>query len=171
MTKIRVLKRRKDHIKQHYHVNSLVSKVNKAIKPYAKKIEFAGSYRRKVDPSKINDIDVVVIPKDKVMIRKNLARIGKIISGGDKQVFAKVDDIQFDVFYADKEDFGSQLMTRTGPAGANIGHRASAKKKGWLLNQYGLFDAKGHRIANTEKGIYEKLGLAYRKPEDRGLPR
>jgi DNA polymerase (family 10) len=44
--------------------------------------------------------------------------------------------------------------------------RELAIKKGWKLNEYGLFDEKGKKIAGrTEEEIYEKLGLEWIPPE------
>ena len=56
-------------------------------------------------------------------------------------------------------------MTYTGPAGYNIGLRTVAKKKGLLLNQYGLFKNKKHIAGKTERSIYTALGKKYKIPE------
>ena len=59
------------------------------------------------------------------------------------------------------------LLSYTGPFGAEIGYRVIARKKGMLLNQYGLFDRKtGKYIAGkTEAEIYKALGKNYKEPE------
>lgn len=166
--KKRIRRLRKDGIKQHYHINVLAKKIKKRLIPLSKKIDLAGSIRRGKTPT---DIDIVLIPKNKERIIRSISKIGKIKSKGSQQVFANVEGTDVDLFFASSKDYGAQLMTRTGPAGSNISHRATAKRKGWKLNQYGLFDRRGQRIASTEKGIYNKLGLHYRKPELRGTPR
>lgn len=65
------------------------------------------------------------------------------------------------------------LFHYTGPTSYNIRTRALAKRKGWKLNQYGLFDAKtGERVRlsariHTEEGLARFLGVTYRPPQNR----
>lgn len=40
-------------------------------------------------------------------------------------------------------------------------------KKGWKLNEYGLFERNKKIAGKTEAEIYDKLGLSYIEPEDR----
>ena len=168
---MKIVKRRRDGKVQSYNfkVERLAWKIEKGLKPLCYKVGMAGSIRRH---KPANDIDIVIIPKDKELIRRYARKIGKVLADGEQQIFLLVQGVRVDFFYAGKDDFGAQMMTRTGPAGANIWHRTTARKKGWILNQYGLFDKKsGKRIAVTEQEIYHKLGLSYRRPELRGSPR
>jgi hypothetical protein len=164
---MRIMKRRRDGVRQHYHVKLLANKIVRRLKPYSSRITIAGSLRRHAPA---NDIDLVVIPKDKDKIRSELSRLGKIEASGDQQVFANIDGTKVDVFYANKDDYGAQLLSRTGPAGSSISNRQLARRKGMLLNQYGLFKGR-RRIATTEPGIYHALGKPFRKPENRGKSR
>lgn len=146
---------------------SLAKELEKELKPYSRRIEVVGSIRRKKIPK---DVDFVITPKDKEKIKQVLQSKGVIKAAGDKQIFSTIKGVETDVFFANENDFGAQLMTRTGPIGSNMSNRALAKSKKMRLNQYGLFDRKtGKKIAGrTEKGIYEALGKTYRKPEERG---
>ncbi len=46
--------------------------------------------------------------------------------------------------------------------------RSLAKRKGYLLSQYGLFDRKtNQRITTNEKKIFKLLGLNWIPPEQR----
>ena len=46
--------------------------------------------------------------------------------------------------------------------------RQKAKELGYKLNQYGLYNKEGEKIAGpTETGIYEALGWEWCEPEDR----
>jgi len=45
--------------------------------------------------------------------------------------------------------------------------RQLAKKKGYKLNEYGLFKGKKRIAAKTEEDVYKKLGLPYIEPEIR----
>lgn len=75
------------------------------------------------------------------------------------------------------------LFHYTGSQAYNVRTRALAKKKGWLLNQYGLFDAsagpgasrrgealrpaRGSAAIRTERDLARYLGVSYREPPDR----
>ena len=76
------------------------------------------------------------------------------------------------------------LFHYIGPRSYNIRTRAYAKKKGWLLNQYGLWKnlleknlleksknklkrVKGTANIKTEKQLTNFLGLTYRLPNNR----
>jgi len=53
----------------------------------------------------------------------------------------------------------------------NIRTRAQAKRLGYLLNHKGLFNRKtGRRISiKNERELFAKLGMTYRKPQDRNI--
>ena len=57
----------------------------------------------------------------------------------------------------------------TGPAKYNILMRMIAKKKGFRLNEYGLYDREsGDYVAgDTERSIFEALGMEYKAPTER----
>jgi len=140
------------------------------LRSFCRKIVIAGSIRRK-DPSP-NDIDIVCIPRDVNAIRYYFKRKG-MVSGGEKQLKAEIDNISIDVWFTDERSWGAALLHRTGPAGAAIWNRQLARQKGYKLNQYGLFNLKTGRqlLTPTEFHIYKALGKPYRRPEDRGKPR
>jgi hypothetical protein len=149
-------------------VKKLARKVQLALKPFSKKIDIAGSIRRKVQEPV--DVDLVVIPRDKKRIREKLSKMGTITASGSTMVEAKIKGVDVDTYFSEPESYGAQLMTRTGPWQGNLGNRTLAKNRGELLNQYGLYNRKtGRRIAGrTEKEIYEALGKHYKEPELRG---
>lgn len=161
----RILKTRIDRIRQHYWI--VANKVKSAISPFSSKVEVAGSLRRKASPS---DVDIVAIPKDYDGLKKALSKHGKITAAGSQRLSADVDGVSVDVFLSKKEEYPSQLLRRTGPAGANIKNSEIARSKGLLLNEHGLFHRKSGKrvVVNSEEDIYKKLGKSFRKPEDRG---
>jgi DNA polymerase (family 10) len=77
-----------------------------------------------------------------------------------------------DVFICLKKELPYMLFHYTGNKKYNIRTRFYAKSKGWLLNQYGLWDRKNkkqlwrHKI-KTEKDLTKILGISYKKPENR----
>lgn len=147
---------------------ALAAKVKDAVQPFSERVEVAGSIRRRATPL---DIDVVVVPKDKERIKQAIKKLGgKVKASGDRQFFADVEGVGVDIFFATEDDFGAQLMTRTGSANYNIGLRKKAREQGRILNQYGLFDKKtGRRLAGkTEASIYKALGRPrVRPPQER----
>lgn len=78
-----------------------------------------------------------------------------------------------DLFLAARRERPFALFHYTGPASYNIRTRARAKRRGWRLNQYGLFHAaSGRRVAaaagvRTEGALARLLGLHARAPADR----
>jgi DNA polymerase (family 10) len=146
------------------HVLKVSNKVVKWLKPLCKRIEIAGSIRRK-EPRPV-DIDLVIIPKNKEKIIDLLKTKGKFLQGGDKRASFKIDKVKTELYFTTPESWGATLLSYTGPSGSAIGLRILARKKGFLLNQYGLFNRKTKKliVGKTEKEIYEKLGKKYKPP-------
>lgn len=139
--------------------------------PEVKEAAAAGSFRRK-KPS-VRDLDIVVLtakPENalkkfvKMKFVKNILGIGK-----EKATIITKQGVQVDVRVFTDEEFGAGLLYFTGDKQHNIWLRKIAIKKGWKLNEYGLFENKtGRRIAGkTEEEIYKKLGVRMPKPEER----
>ena len=144
-------------------VINLSKKLYKSLKPFSEKIKIVGSIRRK-NPEPV-DVDIVLIPKDKQKIINYLNTQGKYLRGGEKMITFKIQGIRAEIYYADSKNWGAMLMAYTGLFGSNIGLRTLAKRKGFLLNQYGLFSCNGEYIAGkTEKSIYKALGKKYKVP-------
>ena len=82
-------------------------------------------------------------------------------------VCTKID--QLNIFVTTNESYGACLYQCTGPALYNIHKRQLAKKKGFKLNEYGLFNREtNEQIAgNTELSIFEALGWSYKEPTKR----
>ncbi len=135
------------------------------LKPYCRKIEIAGSIRRK--EKEPVDIDIVLIPKDKNKIEEIMGKKGKLLQGGEKKARFRIEGVNVELYYTNEEEWGATLLAYSSEAGAGIGLRVVARKKGFKLNQYGLF-RNGKKIAGrTEKEIYSALGRPYKKPENR----
>jgi DNA polymerase (family 10) len=76
--------------------------------------------------------------------------------------------IDADLRVVPEKSFGAAAQYFTGNKDHNIELRRIAIKKGWKLNEYGLFDKNNRQIAGrTEKEIYKKLGLDWMPPEMR----
>jgi len=146
-------------------VIKLANNLIKNLKPYSKRIQIAGSIRRK-DSNPI-DIDIVLIPKDKEKLETYLRKKGKYMQGGEKESTFKIKGIKVELYYSTTEEFGATLLAYSSKTGSSIGLRVVAKKLGFKLSQHGLFK-KNRRVAGkTEYSIYKALGRPYKEPEKR----
>jgi DNA polymerase (family 10) len=80
---------------------------------------------------------------------------------------------RLDLFAATRAEEPFALYHLTGSRRYNVRIRAHAKRRGWRLNQYGLYHAaSGRRVAGsaairTEKDLAAFLGVTHRAPSDR----
>jgi len=136
------------------------------LKPFCKRIEIVGSIRRK-EKNPV-DIDIVLIPKNRERLEDFLKKKGKFIQGGEKKSRWRIEGVNVELYYTTTESFGATLLAYSSKFGAGIGLRLVAKRKGYKLNQYGLFDRRGKQIAGkTETEIYHALGREWKIPENR----
>lgn len=164
--KRRVLKKGKMVItKKGSFVLRLADNLVKSLKPFCKKIQVAGSIRRK-EQNPI-DIDIVLIPKSKEKLEDFMKKKGEYIQGGEHESTWKIKKVKVELYYALSEEWGATLLAYSSKTGSSIGLRMVAKRKGMKLNNHGLFK-KGKRIAGkTEQEIYKALERPWKKPEDR----
>jgi DNA polymerase (family 10) len=86
----------------------------------------------------------------------------------------KAQNYRTDLFIATAAEKPYALYHFTGSREYNVRTRAHAKRSGWLLNQYGLFDAatgrrvRGAAAIRTERDLARFLGVTYRPPRARG---
>lgn len=164
----RVQKKGKVHVtKGGEEVIAHAQEMVRQIRPYAKRVEIAGSIRRKKENPV--DVDIVVIPRDKEKIRQKIVgQATKVYGSGGEKVSARVHGVKTEVVFAKPENWGAQLLYATGSGGHNIGLRQIAKKKGLLLNQNGVFRGSRLIAGRTERGIYRALGRPrFKQPEER----
>ena len=147
----------------------IADNVVKVLEPYCEHIEVAGSIRRQ--KPFVNDIDLVLIARDRWGLDGVLQRMGKYKMSGLKITRIEMDTISLDIYFATPETFATLLLIRTGSTENNIRLAAAAKRRGWHLkaNGDGLFNEKGERLAgDSEESIFEALGLPRQEPEERG---
>ncbi|MFQ5909621.1 MAG: DNA polymerase/3'-5' exonuclease PolX, partial [Thermoplasmata archaeon] len=141
-----------------------------------RKTSVAGSARRMRET--LGDLDILVATDkpEKVMVAfAGLPEVREVIASGPTKTTAIVETrhlrIQADIRVVKTHSFGSALQYFTGSKDHNIHLRRIAQKKGWKLNEYGLFEGETQIAGETEEGIYETLGMDYVPPElreDRG---
>lgn len=81
--------------------------------------------------------------------------------------------VKCDIFLSNSKDYIFALLFAVGSGKFNIRMRALAKKKGYLLNNHGLFKKNNNQLEKlpikTEKQIFEALNMTYKKPSQRIL--
>ncbi|MEM0201169.1 MAG: DNA polymerase/3'-5' exonuclease PolX [Candidatus Micrarchaeaceae archaeon] len=134
------------------------------------KVILAGSTRRMKET--VGDLDILVISnkaKNVMDFVITLPEVENIIANGPTKttVWLKI-GISCDIRVLEKESFGAAQQYFIGSKDHNVKIRQIAIKKGYKLNEYGLYDLKGKIISSEdEKDIYEKLGMQYPEPEMR----
>lgn len=174
----------------HNAIAEIEDKIKKLETPDMKFI-FVGSYRRKADFSR--DIDVMLVSNRLDAIDVAINAISKIYKtfvyskGQDKVSFViqlnqseannrdKNKCYKMDIFRVVPENYIPMLLYSTGSKGHNIYMRGRAKKKGYLLNQNGLYRVsagdklENERIEglNTEEDYFKILNIPYKEPPNR----
>jgi DNA polymerase/3'-5' exonuclease PolX len=125
--------------------------------------------KNNIDKSKKNYLNIFVkMLKNKKIIIESLTDdnvktkymgIGKLSNNNYYRIDIRL--IQYQSFYP-------AILYFTGSREMNRKMRYVADSKGWLLNEYGLFDENNNMISvNSEKDIFELLQMEYVKPTDR----
>jgi len=128
-------------------------------------VGMAGSLRR--GKSTVGDLDLLSTDRRVIDAIKGCPGVAQVLESGPKRTSVKLDDgVQVDVRLFSKDEYGAALVYFTGSKDHNIALRNLAIGKRWKLNEYGLFDTGGKRLAGrTEEEIYRKLGMEYVPPE------
>ena len=129
-----------------------------------------GSFRRMKET--IGDIDILIStdePEQVIEFFVSMPEIQEIKGKGRTKVFVELrNGIDVDLLVVPEESFGSAAQYFTGNKDHNISLRNLAISMDFHLNEWGLFNKKGRRIAGfDEQGIYERLQLQYIPPEIR----
>ena len=133
------------------------------------KYEIAGSIRRWKET--IKDIDIVASGKHPDTIAKAFTRMPvarEVLERGATKCSILTDEgIQVDLRIVEGNSFGAALQYFTGNKAHNIKLREMASRRGWKINEYGLFrESDDKRIAGKdEEEIYSALGLPFIAPE------
>ena len=141
-----------------------------------KRIVVAGSFRRRKET--VGDLDILIISDNPLPVMEkfcSLPQAKEVIAKGKTKSVIRLyeNNLEVDLRVVAERSFGSALQYFTGNKAHNIKLRQIAIKKGFKLNEYGLFRKKDNKqiAGKDEREIYKKLGLVYVPPElreDRG---
>jgi len=148
-------------------ISTVISKLNKKYQ-----IIPVGSVRR--EEKMHSDIDLLLVI-DHLKNNLNLSCKNFIFVEGknrhQKYIFTiGKTNYLIDIFICVKSELPYMLFHYTGDKHYNIRTRAYAKKKGFLLNQYGLWNISNKKKVlniNSEKDLISFLQISYREPKKR----
>jgi DNA polymerase (family X) len=129
-------------------------------------VTWCGSLRRFAET--IGDVDLVVsaVAADEVMKAVVGHPMAKEVvgSGGTKTSVLTHAGMQVDVRVVTADQYGAALIYFTGSKSHNVALRQRAIDRGWLLNEYGLFDGEDLIASSTEESVYRALDLPFIPP-------
>lgn len=121
----------------------------------------AGSVRRRKET--IGDIDLLAVSEDpeKVMDRfVSLPMVAHVYGKGHTKTNVRLKNgLDADLRVVPKGSYGAAINYFTGSKDHNIALREIAIKKGYKLNEYGLYRGKKQLAGKNEKDIYRLLGM------------
>ena len=131
------------------------------------RVTASGSLRR--GKQTVGDLDLLVTGSGHARIGAHFTRfpkIAEILAHGEDKVSVRLKSgIQVDVRLLEPESYGAALQYFTGSKEHNVLLRDRAKRRGWKLNEYGLFQVNRSIAGRTEEEIYQKLDLPWIPPE------
>ena len=133
------------------------------------RVAVAGSIRRMQET--IGDLDILVTsnkPKEVTNFFVKMPEVAHIYSSGPTKTMVRLKNgMDADIRVVPDNNFEATLQYFTGDKRHNITLRALAEKKGYKLNEYGLWQGKKLVTGRTEEEIYHALGMATPPPEIR----
>jgi len=137
--------------------------------PGVDRVDVAGSFRREKET--VGDIDILLVTTSAEEVSDAIAELSivrEIAVKGEKKIsFDLHNGLRVDVRLVKADQWGAALMYFTGSKEHNIAVRKVAIKKGWKLNEYGLFDGENIVASKEEKDIYDALELRFYEPKER----
>ena len=133
------------------------------------RVEVAGSLRRAQET--IGDLDLLVATSDPASMCRDFAQlpqVAEVIAQGETKTSIRVrSGMQVDLRAVRPESFGAAWQYFTGSQAHNVQLRGRSERLGRLkINEYGVFDEGGRRIAGeTEEEVYAAVGCAWIPPE------
>lgn len=141
--------------------------------PEAQKVDYVGSLRRTKDT--VGDIDIVATsdhPKKIIDQFTKLPFVNQVITQGEtKSTIIHNQGVQVDLEIVPANEYGSLLQHFTGSKEHNVALRTYVQTKNMSVSEHGIKFKNKLNTFETEKGVYEFLGMDYITPElreDRG---
>lgn len=141
--------------------------------PGVERVIVAGSTRRRKET--VGDVDILIVagkPKPIMDYFIGMPEVSRVFAHGATKSAVKVKSgLDVDLRVVPQGSYGAALNYFTGSKNHNVALRTIAIKKGYKLNEYGLWKivrGKWKMVAGRdEKGLYQALGMDYVEPEMR----
>jgi DNA polymerase (family 10) len=145
----------------------LATQLCKHLEASAERVAYAGSLRRMKEI--VHDVDILAASANVDATMQWFLKapfIVEVLAQGPTKASIRIqDDLQVDLRVVEPKSWGAAMHYFTGSKNHNIRMRERAIKKGWKLNEYGLFDSNDVMLAGAdEREIFEKLGLPFIPP-------
>jgi DNA polymerase (family 10) len=150
-------------------VEPIINKIRGCFNKAGIIFEICGSIRRKHQI--VGDIDIVVNRQIDYVVAALDGLEPVIIAQGDSKAEVIINGVYVDLVRSTLDEWGAAVCYLTGGKVFNIRLRGLAKKKGYKLNQHGLFNKSGNKVASmVEEDIFEALHEPYVTPDQRDNP-
>jgi len=155
------------------------------LEPSCHRIEIAGSIRRQ--KSDVGDIELLCIPRyvdgvdqldreigtlvvQRVLGLRLNKRGSRTYGPKNKLMVHLPSGLGVDIFNTDEECWPVSLVVRTGGETTNKRIAMAAIRKGWHLKAYGsgFSTPNGDIVCQSERDVFELVGLPYLEPWERG---
>ena len=143
--------------------------------PGVKRLDPAGSFRRRSET--IGDLDILAICAQSSKVMDRFTAYGEvkdvIAKGETKSSIRLRNGLQVDLRVLDDESYGAALHYFTGSKAHNVAIRERAKEMGLKVSEYGVFRARDEKrlTGASEEEVFRAVGLPFIPPElreDRG---
>ncbi|MEK7565341.1 MAG: DNA polymerase/3'-5' exonuclease PolX [Patescibacteria group bacterium] len=148
---------------------------------YADKVLLCGSARRMQET--IGDADILITSKNAKEVMDlfiKMPEVGRVVAKGETKSVVKLNNgLEVDLRVVAPKSFGAAAQYFTGDKNHNVELRKIAIDKGYKLNEYGLYSAKGGSASGgkgekliagkSEEDIYNALDMDFIPPELRTL--
>lgn len=132
-----------------------------------KDLTVAGSFRRRRDT--VGDIDILVTAKKGADVIDHFVRyneVAEVISSGTTRSTVHLrSGLSVDLRVVPRISYGAALHYFTGSRAHNIAVRTLGVRKGYKINEYGVFRGEKRIAGRTEEEVYKSVGLPYIPPE------
>lgn len=127
----------------------------------------AGSYRRCRET--VGDLDILVCAKDSQPVMQAFIEYDEVADvqsrGTTRSTVVLRSGLQVDLRVVPKKSYGAALHYFTGSKAHNIEIRRRAQKKGYKLNEYGVFKRDKRIAGTTEESVFKAVDLPWIPPE------
>jgi DNA polymerase (family 10) len=135
--------------------------------PGIRDIVIAGSYRRRKET--VGDLDILITASRGSSLMERFTEydeVEEIVSKGKTRATVRLrSGLSVDLRVVPQVSYGAALVYFTGSKAHTIAVRTIGVKKGYKINEYGVFEGDKRIASKTEKAVYAAVDLPFIPPE------